>query len=74
MQCLKPTWYLSCDFQLHVLAYVPLVLMYHNRVRGYAANAVLVVAGVVIPALVVHWKSLPPTMIANTAYIEYVDP
>lgn len=69
-KCLKHSWYLSCDFQLHVLAYFPLVLMYQSRTRGLTATSVLMVLGGFIPALLVHYKSLPPTMIANTAYIE----
>lgn len=32
----------------------------------------MIIIGMIIPAAVVYFKSLPPTLIINTPYIEYV--
>lgn len=64
--CVHPTWYLSADFQLHIITVVFLILLYRKPKLGLTLIAAFVVAcTVMVAALTYHWE-LPPLILISS--------
>ncbi|GFY59715.1 nose resistant to fluoxetine protein 6 [Trichonephila inaurata madagascariensis] len=60
--CVHPTWYLSADFQLHVITIVILYILYKYPKLGLSLIcSVVLVCSVVVGVLTFQWD-LPPTI------------
>ncbi|XP_054707093.1 nose resistant to fluoxetine protein 6-like [Uloborus diversus] len=60
--CVHPTWYLSADFQLHVVSIVVLYALYRSPKLGFALIAALVSMCSVATGVITYLWDLPPTI------------
>ncbi|KAH9396288.1 hypothetical protein TYRP_019688 [Tyrophagus putrescentiae] len=65
--CLVHTWFLSADFQLHLIAYPLVVLFSLSETLGILLNLALILAGAVVPAILHYQRHAPATL---SAFIE----
>ena len=71
--CLPQTWTQSADFHLWILSYFPLIWLYKNPKKGIKACLTIIVAGVIIPAVIIYFKDLPsPVGIARPLEIMFL--
>ncbi|XP_035215129.1 nose resistant to fluoxetine protein 6-like [Stegodyphus dumicola] len=60
--CVHPTWYLSADFQLHVVSIVVLYLLYRSPKIGLSLITIIVVACNIAVGVLTYLWDLPPTI------------
>lgn len=65
--CLVHTWFLSADFQLHLIAYPLIVLLSVSETLGLLFNLVLILGGAIVPAMLHYQRHAPATL---SAFIE----
>lgn len=58
-QCIFQTWFVSVDFQLWLISYVPLILLYKKPKYGVALCLVLMLSGCLASSFIVWWEELP---------------
>ena len=54
------TWYLSVDFQYHILAFFIMGIMSFSMKIGFIITTASIILGFVIPSMVVYRNNLPP--------------
>lgn len=57
--CLPQTWTQSADFHLWIMSYLPLLWLVRNPRKGINACLTMIVAGVIIPSVVIYTQDLP---------------
>ncbi|PZC83208.1 hypothetical protein B5X24_HaOG208299 [Helicoverpa armigera] len=57
--CHVVTWYISCDYQLTVLATILFYLYKKNRRIGFTAFGVAATFSLIVPAVLTYWYRLP---------------
>lgn len=65
--CLVHTWFLSADFQLHLIAYPLIVLLSVSETLGLLFNFTLIFGGAIVPAMLHYQRHAPATL---SAFIE----
>ncbi|XP_046663302.1 nose resistant to fluoxetine protein 6-like [Homalodisca vitripennis] len=63
--CLPWTWYVSADFQLHVLSPLLLLLIYKDRTRGFLLAAFIILVSIAGALAFYFWYEIPAGGIAQ---------
>ncbi len=60
IQCLVHTWFLSADFQLHIISFFVLFALSRKRILGLILTAAMIIFGIAIPAIINYKLNAPP--------------
>ncbi|GIY23137.1 nose resistant to fluoxetine protein 6 [Caerostris darwini] len=64
-RCLEHSWYISCDFQLFVIALFILLALIKRPVFGMVLNIMMIVVSMVTTGLLTYYYKVPPTLLAS---------
>ncbi|CAL1295116.1 unnamed protein product, partial [Larinioides sclopetarius] len=64
-RCLEHSWYISCDFQLFVIALFILLALIKRPMFGMALNIMMIVVSMVMTGLLTYYYKVPPTLLAS---------
>ncbi|RWS08064.1 Nose resistant to fluoxetine protein 6-like protein, partial [Dinothrombium tinctorium] len=68
--CLMHSWYLSNDFQFHILAFVIIYFLIKSRKLGFSIMTLFMLASTVYAALVTAINDYPPTIVSTSPVVE----
>ncbi|GBO04786.1 Nose resistant to fluoxetine protein 6, partial [Araneus ventricosus] len=64
-RCLEHSWYISCDFQLFVIALFILLALIKRPMFGMALNIMMIMVSMVMTGLLTYYYKVPPTLLAS---------
>lgn len=71
--CVHPTWYLSADFQLHVISVVFLYVLYRSPKLGLSLIAAFLVACTALVATLTTLWELPPIILISSGNNDQIE-
>ncbi|KAF8770963.1 Nose resistant to fluoxetine protein 6 like protein [Argiope bruennichi] len=64
-RCLEHSWYISCDFQLFIIALFILLALIKRPMFGMALNVIMIMVSMVMTGLLTYYYKVPPTLLAS---------
>ncbi|XP_035224651.1 nose resistant to fluoxetine protein 6-like, partial [Stegodyphus dumicola] len=64
--CMQHSWYISADMQLHIIALLVLIPLYHNAYFGMASAVCLTLIGSLAVGIITYANDYDPTILFST--------